>query len=146
MAKKCDHSFLTLHSGTEQSQRLKKALLPSNFNLNDFSIADWMEFAFNFAKEVNYFSTTSDTVVSGDWESFFVEKENIAAFVSEIEKNNNLTPHLTLFVAFLKLLEITQERFNKITERHLDFYYEEILQIEKKEAVEDQVHLLFELY
>ena len=145
MAKKCDHSFLTLHSGTEQSQRLKKALLPSNFNLNDFSIADWMEFAFNFAKEVNYFSTTSDTVVSGDWESFFVEKENIAAFVSEIEKNNNLTPHLTLFVAFLKLLEITQERFNKITERHLDFYYEEILQIEKKEAVEDQVHLLFDL-
>ncbi len=145
MAKKCDHSFLTQHSGTEQSQRLKKALLPSNFNLNDFSIADWMEFAFNFAKEVNYFAKTSDTTPSGDWKAFFVEKDNIAAFVSEIEKNNNLTPHLTLFVAFLKLLEITQKRFNNITARHLDFYYEEILQIEKREAIEDQVHLIFEL-
>ncbi|MEZ4858751.1 MAG: baseplate J/gp47 family protein [Flavobacteriaceae bacterium] len=145
MAKKCDHSFLTLHSGTEQSQRLKKALLPSNFNLNDFSIAEWMAFAFNFAKEVNYFNTTSDTIPSGDWESFFVEKENIAAFVSEIEKNNHLTPHLTLFVAFLKLLEITKKRINGITKRHLDFYYEKILQIDKQAAVEDQVHILFEL-
>ncbi|MEZ4817245.1 MAG: hypothetical protein R2776_04650 [Flavobacteriaceae bacterium] len=86
MAKKCDHSFLTLHSGTEQSQRLKKALLPSNFNLNDFSIEEWMAFAFNFAKEVNYFSTNNDTVSSGNWEAFFIEKETIAAFVSEIEK------------------------------------------------------------
>ncbi|MCB0457249.1 MAG: baseplate J/gp47 family protein [Flavobacteriaceae bacterium] len=145
MAKKCDHSFLTLHSGTEQSQRLKKALLPSNFNLNDFSIEEWMAFAFNFAKEVNYFSTNNDTVSSGNWEAFFIEKETIAAFVSEIEKNSSLTPHLTLFVTFLKLLDLTKQRFNKITERHLHFYYEEILQIQKKEATEDQVHLLFEL-
>ncbi|MEZ4875158.1 MAG: baseplate J/gp47 family protein [Flavobacteriaceae bacterium] len=145
MAKKCDHSFLTLHAGTEQSQRLRKALLPSNFNLNDFSVAQWMQFAFKFAQEVNYFGVQNDTVPSGDWESFFIEKSSIESFVSEIEKNSNLTPHLTLFVTFLKLLEITQKRFNKLTARHLDFYYGKVLQIEKKAAVEDQVHLLFEL-
>jgi len=145
MAKKCDHSFLTLHSGTEQSQRLKEALLPSNFNLNDFSVEQWMEFAFNFAKEVNYYSISDHSTPTGDWETFFIQKEAISDFVSETETNNNLTPHLTLFVSFLKLLEITNERFNKITTRHLDFYYSEILQIKKKEAIEDQVHLIFEL-
>ncbi|NNE77188.1 MAG: hypothetical protein HKN31_08955, partial [Pricia sp.] len=41
--------------------------------------------------------------------------------------------------------EITKERFNRITKRHLDFYYQEILQIDKKAPLEDQVHLIFEL-
>jgi len=145
MAKKCEHSFLTHHSGTEQSERLKASLLPENFNLNDFSIAQWMEFAYNFAKEVHYFDISSDTTPLGDWEAFFIEESNIASFVSEIEADENLTPHLTLFVTFLKLLEFTKARFNKITERHLDFYYQQILQIDKKSPLEDQVHLIFEL-
>ena len=145
MAKKCDHSFLTLHSGTEQSERLKANLLPENFNLNDFSIAEWMEFAYNFAKEVHYFDIGSETDPLGNWETFFVEENNIASFISEIEKEDNLTPHLTLFVTFLKLLKFSKSRFNKITGRHLDFYYQEILQIDKKSPLEDQVHLIFEL-
>lgn len=145
MAKKCDHSFLTLHSGTEQSQRLKASLLPENYKLNDFSTSEWMEFAYNFAKEVNYFDLESDKVPTDNWESFFIEKDNIDSFVTSLESDTGLTPHLTLFVAFLKLLEITKERFNKITKRHLDFYYQKILQIEKKAPLEDQVHLLFEL-
>ncbi len=145
MAKKCDHSFLTLHSGTEQSQRLKASLLPENYKLNDFSTSEWMEFAYNFAKEVNYFDLQSDEVPTDNWEAFFIQKDDIDSFVSSLEDDSGLTPHLTLFVAFLKLLEITKERFNKITNRHLDFYYEKILQIEKKAPLEDQVHLLFEL-
>jgi len=145
MAKKCDHSFLTLHAGTEQSQRLKASLLPENYKLNDFSTEQWMEFAYNFAKEVKYYDLQSDKVDSGNWESFFIQKDAIASFVSELEADNNLAPHLTLFISFLNLLEITKERFNKITQRHLDFYYQEILQIDKKAPLEDQVHLVFEL-
>ncbi len=145
MAKNCDHTFLTQHAGTEQSERLKKALLPENFKLNDFSIAEWMEFAFKFANEVNYFATDNPDSPSGNWESFFIAEDEIKSFVESLEDSNGLTPHLTLFVSFLKLLEFTKNRFNKITQRHLDFYYGEILKIQKKAAVEDQVHLIFEL-
>jgi len=145
MSKICDHTFLTQHSGTEQSERLKKSLLPENFNLNDFSITDWMEFAFKFANKVNYFSTKDPNSVAGNWEAFFIEKESITTFLASIEESKKVTPHLTLFIAFLKLLEFTKERFNSLNQRHLDFYYKEILQIQKKEAVEDQVHLLFQL-
>lgn len=65
MAKKCDHTYLTLHAGTEQSQRLQKSLMPENFNLNDFSVNQWMEFAYNFAKEVNYFGIENEVTPSG---------------------------------------------------------------------------------
>ncbi|MEM7186315.1 MAG: baseplate J/gp47 family protein, partial [Bacteroidota bacterium] len=145
MAKKCDHTFLTLHPGTEQSQRLKDSLLPENYKLNDFTTSDWMEFAYNFANQVNYFDLESDKVPTDNWESFFVQKDAIDAFVATLDTDKRVTPHLTLFVAFLKLLELTKERFNKITKRHLDFYYREILQIGKKAPKEDQVHLIFEL-
>lgn len=145
MAKNCENTFLLQQGGTAQSQRFRNALAPENLNLNNFSVAEWMQFAHTFAKEVNYFKAENDTTPAGTWESFFVEESNIASFISDIETGNQLTPHLTLFVCFLKLLEISKNSFNTLTKRHLDFYYQEILQIEKKAPVSDQVHLIFEV-
>lgn len=145
MAKDCENKFLINHKGTEQTQRSLSAMLPENLKLNDFSTENWMEFAFNFAKEVNYFSIENETVAAGNWESFFIKKEEIAAFMNNAETSNSLSPHLTLFVCFLKLMEISKTRFNALTKRHLDFYYNEILQIDKKAPVADSVHLIFEL-
>lgn len=54
-------------------------------------------------------------------------------------------PHMSLFLAFLQLLDIAKEDLNGITKRHLDFYYKEILQLEKKDEVTDTVHVIFEL-
>lgn len=145
MAKKCDHTFLSLLNGTEQTQRISLALSPDELKLNDISLEGWMEFAFNFAQEVNYFDIDNHSIPSGNWESFFIEKANIQDFVARIEEDNSLTPHLTLFVCFLKLLEFSQTRFNNLTKKHLDFYYSEILKIDKKAPVMDRVHLIFEL-
>ncbi|MDP2686425.1 MAG: baseplate J/gp47 family protein [Aequorivita sp.] len=145
MAKNCENKFLINHKGTEQTQRTISAMLPENLNLNDFSTEDWMKFAYNFASEVNYFSIENAIIPSGNWESFFVEKDKIKSFLSEIENSNQLSPHLTLFICFLKLLEISKTHFNALTKRHLDFYYNEILQINKKAPVADSVHLIFEL-
>jgi len=145
MTKKCEHTFLKLLKGTDQSDRLKKGLLPENLLLMDFSVAEWMAFAYNFSKEVNYFGIQNDSVPQGHWDEFFIEKENIQSFLDQFQESGNLTPHLTLFISFLKLLDFSKNRFNKLTKRHLDFYYREILQINKKAPVPDQVHLLFEL-
>ncbi|SRX54965.1 baseplate J/gp47 family protein [Aequorivita sp. CIP111184] len=145
MAKNCENKFLINHKGTEQTQRSISAMLPENLNLNDFSTEDWMKFAYNFASEVNYFSVENATIPSGNWESFFIEKDKIKNFLSKAENSNSLSPHLTLFVCFLKLLEISKAHFNALTKRHLDFYYNEILQIDKKAPVADSVHLIFEL-
>ncbi|QEC53859.1 baseplate J-like protein [Anseongella ginsenosidimutans] len=55
------------------------------------------------------------------------------------------SPHYALFLTFIKLFRISQERLNTFTARHLDLYYREILRLTKKDPEPDQVHLLFEL-
>lgn len=145
MAKNCEHTFLLNHGGTGQTERVKKPLVPENLKLNDLSLSEWMEFAYEFANEVHYFGTQDANTPIDNWKKFFIEKEKIETFLTEAESGTTLTPHLTLFVCFLKLIEHAQARFNGITKRHLDFYYKEILQIEKKAPIEDSVHLIFEV-
>ncbi|WP_435261404.1 baseplate J/gp47 family protein [Tenacibaculum sp. nBUS_03] len=149
-------------NGTGQEQRVIDALDPENFELHDFTVEDWILFACSFAGKLNYFSTDNHEVASGNWKVFFKElttsevpfrgtreyvklKENITSILNDYKKEAKLSPHLTLFVCFLKLLEFSKERFNKLTKRHLDFYYKEILQVDKKEAIPDQAHVIFEL-
>ena len=55
------------------------------------------------------------------------------------------SPHMALYLAFLRLFKYAQIQLNKLTASHLDFYYQQILKFELKPAVSDQVHLLFEL-
>jgi hypothetical protein len=54
-------------------------------------------------------------------------------------------PHYTLFLAFLKLFKISQRHLNGVTERHLDFYYKEVLRVKPKPAIPNTVHLIAEL-
>ncbi len=130
--------------------------------MHDFDLFDWLLFANNFAKHVNFFDKDDAATPQGNWGNFFfgddanaiprresVEyksmKKQVTDLISQFEQDSNLTPHLTLFVCFLKLLDFSKNAFNNLTKRHLDFYYNEILQIEKNDAKEDKVYVIFEL-
>ncbi|KAF2080759.1 baseplate J/gp47 family protein [Flavobacterium sharifuzzamanii] len=156
-------------NGVNQEERFSDALEPSNLKLHDFTIEDWLLFAYNFAKEVNFFDTNNDKKPEGNWQELFnyfgfskdnlpngnipqrtderygYLKENITKTLSTANINQDLTPHLTLFVCFLKLLELSQNKLNGITKKHLDFFYKDILQIEKLPAKADKVSIIFEL-
>ncbi len=54
-------------------------------------------------------------------------------------------PHIALFLAFIQLFKTAQNDLNKITGRHLDYYYKDVLQIINLDEVPDEVHLIFEL-
>ncbi len=54
-------------------------------------------------------------------------------------------PHLALYLAFLILLRHARARINETTARHLRFYYEDVLRLDRRAAVPDQVHVVFEL-
>ncbi|RNL91724.1 phage baseplate protein [Sinomicrobium pectinilyticum] len=148
--------------GTGQEQRYTEALRTDYFRLQDLDIADWMLFAYKFAEHVNYFGP--DNKMSGNWQNFFaylgMDKEEVSADMpvrfnkvkedirnglSILENEHTLPPHLTLFLCFLKLLELSQQRFNELTRRHLDFYYREVLKIDKLPPTADKVYVLFEL-
>ena len=155
-------SSILTRSGTGQEQRYISALDPDNFELHDFTIEDWTLFAYNFSEYINYFSTNNDKEASGNWKNFFKKitteelpnrgtrdyekfKNSISDTIIQYSNTATLTPHLTLFVSFLKLLEFSKDRFNTINKRHLDFYYKEILQVDKKAPTSDQAHIIFEL-
>lgn len=54
-------------------------------------------------------------------------------------------PHMALFIAFLQLFQLAQQQMNGLTERMLDYYYKDVLQLTPKEPLPDKVHVVFEL-
>ncbi|WP_343658981.1 baseplate J/gp47 family protein [Chryseobacterium sp.] len=159
--KKTD-TFSHYREGKSQMQRFLAELDPGNLELHDFDLFDWLLFANNFAQRVNYFEKDDNTTPKGNWGNFFLGddtnaiprresveyksmKKQVTDLMSQFEQDSNLTPHLTLFVCFLKLLDFSKKAFNNLTKRHLDFYYNEILQIEKNEAKADKAYVIFEL-
>lgn len=55
------------------------------------------------------------------------------------------TPHYALYLTFIKLFKHAQNELNSYTQRHLDFYYKDTLQLINKPAEPDAAHLVFEL-
>jgi len=50
-----------------------------------------------------------------------------------------------LWLAFLRLFKYSQDHLNEYTKRHLEYYYQEVLQLKPLGPQTDQVHVLFEL-
>ncbi|MDH3974148.1 MAG: baseplate J/gp47 family protein [Deltaproteobacteria bacterium] len=72
--------------------------------------------------------------------------DSAPAYMEEaLEKYPQHQPHMALFLAFLKLFQYARDHLNEMTGRHLDFYYKEVLRLEEKPEVPDQVHLIFKL-
>lgn len=146
MSNNCNEiASILLRKGTDQQMREKDSLDPDSLKLQDFGLEQWMQFAYNFAKDVNYFSTSDSVTPNGDWQAFFKDNAELKKLLPTYQSSNQLTPHLTLFFCFLHLLSDTHKRFNQLTKRHLDFYYKEVLRIELLPEVNDKAHILFEL-
>ncbi|QHS63691.1 baseplate J/gp47 family protein [Chitinophaga agri] len=54
-------------------------------------------------------------------------------------------PHVGLLYAFLQLFAQVKTQMNTLGRQHLNFFYEEVLQLKKKPLVPDHVHLVTEL-
>ncbi|NIJ54698.1 hypothetical protein [Dyadobacter arcticus] len=69
--------------------------------------------------------------------------EDYLAF--SLEKYPRHQPHMALFIAFLQLFKLAQDQLNGLTEKHLNYYYRDILHLTEKPAQPDHVNLIFEL-
>ncbi len=135
---------ILLQGGTDRLRRTSEKLDPASIQLHGFGLDEWMAFAYNFASHVKFFDADSN-VQDGFWTEFFKDDAATEALLADLEESDRLTPHLTLFICFLRLLEFSTDRLNGITKRHLDFYYQDVLQIEKLPPTFDKVNVLFEL-
>ncbi|MBD2199392.1 MULTISPECIES: baseplate J/gp47 family protein [Calothrix] len=54
-------------------------------------------------------------------------------------------PHLALYFAFWEVMQPARDDFNRMTQRHLDFFYRQVLYLRDRPAQPDRVHLILEL-
>ncbi|TVQ05325.1 MAG: hypothetical protein EA359_03425 [Balneolaceae bacterium] len=144
MSDSCHHSNPLIREGTSQAARELPVRNPENISLHDLSEDDWIDFAYDYAGLLHYYSPDKPDDPSGSWQPFFEDKEEIKSFTREYN-GGEADPMLGLFISFLKLLGFPQTSLNRITKKHLDYYYRELLQLKEKPFVPDRVHIVFEL-
>ena len=90
----------------------------------------------------NLFTGIFDTYLS-TYTKIIQEAET--ELLKTLESYDAHTPHYALFLSFLMLYRFTQTHINTITQRHLDFYYKEVLRLQPRTAEANKVHVLGEL-
>jgi len=63
----------------------------------------------------------------------------------EAEEYRIVQPHISLFIAFLRLFHHAQDSLNALVQKQLDFYYEQVLALRRAPAQPDSVFLIFTL-
>lgn len=58
-------------------------------------------------------------------------------------KSKTHHPSIGLYIAFAHLFKRAQEKLNRFPQRHLSFYYDEILKVRPRERVADSTYLVF---
>lgn len=141
MTENCRHEHPLHRNGQTQTQRLPQALDPAFFRLDERSVEDLLDFAWHYAADLQYFS--ADNAATGNWQGFL--EITRGKTLAELERMPNPEPHFALFLCFLRIFGYAQDRLNSLTQRHLEYYFEKILQIRRRAPQPDQVHLVFEL-
>ncbi len=90
----------------------------------------------------NLFTGIFDTFLSG-YTKIVNEAEN--ELLKTLESYDKHTPHYALFLSFLMLFRFAQQHINTITQRHLDFYYRDVLKLQPRPAEANKVHVVVEL-
>ncbi|MEP1781599.1 YegP family protein [Reichenbachiella sp.] len=127
MSKKNKHS-----DGIVQGLRLLETLKPENNPIDDRKVSGLKNFTRSFAELIKYFDHHGNNPTH--WQSFF-DQDTVP----------ESTPHYALYLTFLELFKHSQSHINTLTGKHLDFYYQQVLRFEEKDATPDQVHVIFEL-
>ena len=120
-----------VRDGQSQDNRSLEALLPDYVKVDERSREDLMAYAEEYTGLIHYYN--EENKQDGTWQDFFQQNTSPDQ------------PHYALFLAFTWLFRVLQKDINSLTERHLDHYYKEILQLDTKPAKADSVHLLFEI-
>jgi hypothetical protein len=146
MSKKAiDYKVILRRDGQTQQQRMPQLLDPALVPVDQRSKEDLYKYLQTLAKQVKFFEldqTTNRVVENGTWETFFSLPIDE---LTERASNAALPAHIALWDTFVEVLEQPKKLLNNLTKRHLDFYYQDVLRLEKKKPIPDQAHVLFEL-
>ena len=143
----------SIRDGTSQAERLPAELDPNYAQVDERKTQDLLAFAREYARELKYFSI-EDPNHAADWRNFIgadIDLADAALYASDPEtfppgKATVFSrPHFALLLTFLELLEHSRTQLNNLTQRHLEFFYHDVLRMVRKRAIPDRVHVLVDL-
>jgi hypothetical protein len=116
---------------------------------------DWESVDRNFslhlpAKTVYSYDESDPGLIKSTFEEIYLLSERIIENAKDkvsgkTSTDQDVRPHIALFLGFLKIYEILQGRMNDITRKHLDYYYEEVLNLSPHGMIPDEAFVRFEL-
>ena len=144
-AKAINYKVILKRDGQTQQQRMPLLLDPAIAPVDQRTKADYYKFVQEISKQIKFFDIDNANKIlkeNGQWDSFFdlsIEEINTMA------SNKSLPPHLTLWNTFIDLMEKPKALINTLTQRHLDFYYHNVLKLNQIPPIADKAHIIFEL-
>lgn len=126
------------------------------FNAHPFA-KEWNITQLDYEQNIDFIDPTIDYLAS--WQAlrkifrrFIIAHERISKQASKyLETTQNdpnqrqHPPHIVLFISFLHLFKHLQNQLNALPEKHLNYYYNDILHLQNRGEIPDHAHLVFQL-
>ena len=137
-------------NGTSQNQRTLRALESDYVQLDERGPQALLTYLRNAAAELRYVTQTGQAI--GNWSPLFEAflDASTGAVMSDsalnalLQSKRDWQPHHALLLAVLHSYSFLQSDLNSLTARHSAYYYEELLRLARRPAVDDKVHIVFE--
>ncbi|HVY04706.1 MAG TPA: baseplate J/gp47 family protein [Burkholderiales bacterium] len=131
--------YLNGRVGQAQEDRLPAELARDFARVEDRNAAELHDYLARLAPGVPFFVPQADDVVAdGNW-------SGLLSAGLPADRTGNTPPHLGLLAAFLKLYRVPRTAMNGFTARHLEFFYERVLDFIRRPPRADRAHLVVEL-
>ncbi len=140
--------------GQSQATRAPRALDPGYVRVDERSPQDLLRFVAQLCHQLR-FVDPEQPLRELDWSGLLgdgaggeVDLDRVVAFMddpegaTEAERERFSRPHFALLLAFIRLFGVAQEHLNALTRRHLDFFYADVLRMERRAPKPDTVNLV----
>lgn len=151
-------------NGVSQGDRLPRELKADYLKLDSRTYDDLLKQMALWGENVKFYDDSNKNT-QYNWAQFFTEifdglspegpadssdtperkvslKKNL---LQKMMKEGTVPPHLALILTFLKFYQVQQKNFNEITERHLQFFYQDVLGFKPKKGVVGKAMVFMEI-
>ena len=129
----CSENKFSLN-GTSRNARISEGLKSGFVQIDERSRTDIYEFINQFGEFINFYAT--DKSLDGNWKN---------TFAGGISADGFTPSQLAIFDAFLEVFYKAIGDLNQFTDKHVEYFYEEVLGFQKQDAQADKAHILVEL-
>jgi hypothetical protein len=141
MSSSQNSSFAGAGASSSQPTRFPAPLDPAFAALEDRTQADLAALARTFARGLAFWQPGGQLDPSESWSKFLPDLSSL----TQAEAQAATCPQKALFLAFLRMYEDARNELNRVTARHLEFYYREVLGLAPRGPVPDQAHIVASL-